>query len=180
MPPAKKTTTRKSAPRTARPAKKATKKTTRKATKITKKTTGAAAKRGPRKMSSSHKAALAEGRQVSAIVDRYLSALHVPKQRGRKVSPATLQSRLAAAEEKLRHASGVARLTAAQDVRDLRNRLASLASRGATDIKSLEAAFIRVAKKFGEKRGIGYGAWRDAGVPAAVLKKAGVRRTRGV
>jgi hypothetical protein len=36
-----------------------------------------------------------------------------------------------------------------------------------------------VAKKFGEKRGIGYGAWRDAGVPAQVLKKAGVRRTRG-
>jgi hypothetical protein len=173
MPPAKKTTTKKSAPRKARPAKKATRKTTKKAA-------GAPAKRGPRKMSTAHKAALAEGRQVSAVVDRYLAALHVPKQRGRKVSPATLQARLASAEEKLKHASGVARLTAAQDVRDLRKRLADLANRGATDIKSLEAAFVRVAKKFGEKRGIGYGAWRDAGVPAAVLKKAGVRRTRGV
>ena len=35
-----------------------------------------------------------------------------------------------------------------------------------TDVKSLEAEFIRIAKKFGENRGIGYGAWRDAGVPA--------------
>jgi hypothetical protein len=65
-------------------------------------------------------------------------------------------------------------------VRELKHKLAEVADRGATDIKSLEAAFIRVAKKFSEKRGIGYGAWRDAGVPAAVLKKAGVRRTRGV
>jgi hypothetical protein len=170
MPPAKRTATRKSTPRAARPAKQSTKKTAK----------PAAAKRGPRKMSNAHKAALAEGRQISAIVDRYLSALHVPKRRGRKVSPATLQARLAAAEQKLKHASGVARLTAAQDVRDLRNRLADLSNRGATDLKSLEAAFIRVAKKFGKKRGIGYGAWREAGVPAAVLKKAGVRRTRGV
>ncbi|HZP28322.1 MAG TPA: hypothetical protein VFC99_05185 [Acidimicrobiia bacterium] len=169
MPPAKKSTATKSA----RPAKKAGKRAVRKTTKT-------AAKRGPRKMSTAHKAALAEGRQVSAVVDRYLSALHVPKQRGRKVSPATLQARLEAAEAKLKHASGVARLTAAQDVRDLRNRLASLANSGAQDIKQLEAAFVRVAKKFGEKRGIGYGAWRDAGVPAPVLKKAGVRRTRGV
>jgi hypothetical protein len=173
MPPAKKaTTTKKTASRAARPA--------RKSTKAAKKTTKATGTRGPRKMSNAHKAALAEGRQMSSVVDRYLSALHVPKQRGRKVSLATLQNRLQAAEEKLKHASGVARLTAAQDVRDLKNRIADVANRGATDLKSLEAGFIRVAKKFGEKRGIGYGAWRDAGVPAAVLKKAGVRRTRGV
>lgn len=177
MPPAKRTT--------ARPAKKTTKKsakksTTRPAKKSTARPAKKAAKRSaPRKMSASHKAALAEGRQVSSIVDRYLSALHVPKQRGRKVSLASLQSRLAATEEKLKHATGVARLTAAQDVRDLRKRVAAAASAGASDIKSLEAAFVRVAKKFSEKRGIGYGAWRDAGVPAQVLKRAGVRRTRG-
>ena len=178
MPPAKKSTAKKSS----RPAKKAAKKTAKKTTakKTTaKKSTGAAARRGPRTMSSAHKAALAEGRQVSAIVDRYLSALHVPKQRGRKVSVASLQQRLADAEAKLKHASGVARLTAAQDIRDIKARLSSIASSGAQDIKSLEAAFVRVAKKFGEKRGIGYGAWRDAGVPAQVLKRAGVRRTRG-
>jgi len=169
MPPAKRTT--------ARPAKKTAKKSAKKsATRPAKKATK---RSGPRKMSTAHKAALAEGRQVSSIVDRYLSALHVPKQRGRKVSLASLQARLASAEEKLKHATGVARLTAAQDVRDLRKRVSATVSAGASDIKSLEAAFVRVAKKFGEKRGIGYGAWRDAGVPAQVLKRAGVRRTRG-
>jgi hypothetical protein len=180
MPPAKKSTATKSSrpvkKAAKRPVKKSTSKTTRKSTK---RTTKAAAKRGPRTMSNAHKAALAEGRHVSAIVDRYLSALHVPKQRGRKVSVASLQQRLSAAEAKLKHASGVARLTAAQEVRDLKARLATVASSGAQDIKALEAAFVRVAKKFGEKRGIGYGAWRDAGVPAQVLKRAGVRRTRG-
>jgi hypothetical protein len=169
MPPAKRST--------ARPAKKTAKKSAKKVT--TRPAKKAVKRGGPRKMSAAHKAALAEGRQTSAIVDRYLSALHVPKQRGRKVSLASLQQRLAATEAKLKHASGVARLTAAQDVRDLRARVAEVTAAGARDIKSLEASFVRVAKKFGEKRGIGYGAWRDAGVPAQVLKKAGVRRTRG-
>ena len=44
-------------------------------------------------------------------------------------------------------------------------------------MKSLEAAFVKIARKFGQNRGITYGAWRDAGVPAVVLKKAGVART---
>ncbi len=52
-------------------------------------------------------------------------------------------------------------------------------SSGTHDIARLEAEFVKIAKRFGENRGIGYAAWRDAGVPAAVLKKAGVARTRG-
>ena len=42
-----------------------------------------------------------------------------------------------------------------------------------------EAGFIKIAKQFGENRGIRYGAWRDAGGATVVLKKAGVTRTRG-
>src|SRR6478735_3508641 len=134
-------------------ARKATKRTTKKATK----------RSAQRTLSAAHKRALAEGRTMSATVDRYLSAVNTPKQRGRKVSKATLTQRLAAARE----------------VRDLKNKLASISAANGTDVKSLEAEFVRIAKKFGENRGIGYGAWRDAGVPAVVLKKAGVARTRG-
>ena len=48
------------------------------------------------------------------------------------------------------------------------------------DMKSLEADFVKIAERFGEQRGIGYGAWRDAGVPAEVLKRGWVSaRTRG-
>jgi hypothetical protein len=47
-------------------------------------------------------------------------------------------------------------------------------------MKSLEADFVKIANQFGEQRRIGYGSWRDAGVPAEVLKRAGIARTRGL
>ena len=31
------------------------------------------------------------------------------------------------------------------------------------DLKTLEADFVKIVRRFGENRGIGYGAWRDAG-----------------
>ena len=139
-----------------------------------------AAKRlAPRQLTASHKRALAEGRSMSATVDRYLSAVNTPQRRGRKISKEALVARLADARVTAKSASGIDRLFAAQAVRDLQTRIANMESAGSTDIKSLEAAFVKIAKRFGENRGIGYGAWRDAGVPAVVLKMAGVARTRG-
>ena len=140
-----------------------------------------AARKAPasRRLSAAHKRALAEGRTMSATVDRYLSAVNTPKRRGRKVSKAALQQRLGDARVKAKTATGVERVLAAQEVRDLQSRIAALDTSAGGDIKSLEAAFVKIAKRFGENRGIGYGAWRDAGVPAQVLKKAGVARTRG-
>src|SRR6478609_5988287 len=140
-----------------------------------KRTTKKATKRSAqRTLSAAHKRALAEGRTMSTTVDRYLSAVNTPKQRGRKVSKATLQQRLRDAEARAKASSGVDRVLAAQDVRDLRARLAALDSAGGADMKSLEAAFVKIARKVGQNRGITYGAWRDAGVPAVVLKKAGI------
>ena len=80
---------------------------------------------------------------------------------------------------KAKSATGVDKVLAAQEVRDLETRIATMDSATGGDIKGLESAFVKIAKRFGENRGIGYGAWRDAGVPAVVLKKAGVARTRG-
>ena len=40
----------------------------------------------------------------------------------------------------------------------------------------LEAEFVVVAADSGARRGISYEAWREAGVAAAVLKRAGIRR----
>ena len=132
-----------------------------------------------RTLSAAHKQALVEGRAMSAAVDRYLSALHTPKRRGRTISKATLTSRLAEARAQAKSATGMNRLMAAQAVRDLDAKLAQLDLTSRTDIKSLEAAFVKVAKPFGDKRGISYGAWREAGVPAAMLKRAGITRSRG-
>ena len=153
--------TKRAAKKAAKPAKKATKRPSQ------------------RTLSASHKRALAEGRTMSATVDRYLSAVNTPKRRGRKVSKTALVERLADARIKAKSATGVDKVLAAQEVRDLQQRIASMNAASGADVKSLEAAFVKIAKRFGENRGIGYGAWRDAGVPAVVLKKAGVARTRG-
>ncbi len=164
MPPAK--TARKTTKKTVRPTVKKVARTARK-------------RPGPRTMSAAHKKALAEGRTMSATVDRYLVAINTPRKRGRKISRSTLEQRLADARLRVRSASGTDKVLAAQAVRDLQARL--IRANGATDIdvKAMETAFVKVAKKFGENRGIGYGAWRDAGVSAEVLRKAGVARTRG-
>jgi hypothetical protein len=60
-----------------------------------------------RKLSASHKKALAEGRMMSATADRYLSAVNTPKQRGRKVSKQALEERLVEARAKAKSAFGV-------------------------------------------------------------------------
>ena len=63
----------------------------------------------------------------------------------------------------LKHASGVASLIAAQDVRDLRIRLADLANPGRGRPQVTRGVVHPGPKKFDEQRGIGYGARRDAG-----------------
>jgi ribosomal protein L17 len=47
------------------------------------------------------------------------------------------------------------------------------------DLSALEKQFIKVAKAYGERKGINYGTWRAAGVSAAVLQAADVSRARG-
>ena len=78
----------------------------------------------------------------------------------------------------MKSSTGVAKVLAAQEVRDLRARLAETGG-DTTTAKTLEASFVKVARQFSVNRGISYAAWRDAGVPAAVLQRAGIARTRG-
>src|SRR5207237_1879828 len=128
MPPAKRTTrkaTKKSARNTAkRTTRRTAKKTTRKAVKRTTK------RPARRKLSAAHKRALAEGRTMSATVDRYLSAVNTPKRRGRKVSKSALQQRLVDARAKVKSATGVEKVLAAQEVRDLQTRIANIDAAG--------------------------------------------------
>jgi hypothetical protein len=132
-----------------------------------------------RSLSAAHKKALAEGRTTSATVDRYLAAINTPQRRGRKVSTTTLTARLADAQKRFSTATGLDKLVAAQDARSLKAKLAQSQRTQGVDLKSLETDFVKVAKRFSESRGVGYGAWRDAGVSAVVLKRAGIARTRG-
>lgn len=129
-----------------------------------------------RTMSEDHKAALAEGRNQSRAVSRYLDALEANRpKRGRKRTAESVKKRLAAVEAELRTAGGLQRLSLLQERRDLEVELAGM-SAGGPDIAALEKEFVKVAKAYSERKGISYGAWREFGVPADVLKRAGISR----
>ena len=127
-------------------------------------------------MSNAHKEALALGREQGRAVRRYLEALelHKPK-RGRKRTPESIQKQLAAIEYKLGTADALTRVQLIQQRMDLQAELASKSV--AVDLSALEAGFVKAARDYGQRKGISYAAWREAGVDAAVLKKAGIGRS---
>jgi len=130
-------------------------------------------------MTDDHKAALAAGRAEGLAVRRYLEALETSKApRGRRVSEDTIQKQLGEIDTKLAAADPLQRLHLVQQKRDLQTRL-ERASDSGTDLTELEEAFIKAAADYGARKGIGYATWRESGVPADVLKKAGISRSRG-
>jgi hypothetical protein len=129
-----------------------------------------------RSMSAEHKAALAEGRNLSRSVNRYLEALeaHKPK-RGRKRTSESVKRQLGSVQDQLKTASGARRLELIQQRRSLEVETAAM-QLGAPDISALEKEFVRSAKGYSQRKGITYGAWREFGVPPEVLRKAGITR----
>ena len=127
------------------------------------------------KMSDEHKAALAEGRTQSRAVRLYLEALESARpKRGRKRTPESIEKRIAAITDALPAAGPVQKLELVQEKIDLEAELNGLGTD--VDISELEDAFVDAAQAYGERKGISYAAWRAVGVPAAVLKRAGISR----
>jgi hypothetical protein len=125
-------------------------------------------------MSDDHKAALAKGREEGHAVRRYLDALEKQRpRRGRRRTTDSINRRLGAIEDKLASADSLSRLHLLQERTDLQNELERT---GSDDISALEKSFIKVAKSYGQRKGIGYNAWRASNVSAAVLQKAGISR----
>lgn len=127
-------------------------------------------------LSSEHKAALAEGRAASRAVRGYLEALesHKPR-RGRKRTPESIRRRLDAIERELQDdADPLTRLHLVQERMDLEEEVGQLGD--GVDLSSLEADFIKVAASYSARKGISYSAWRELGVSADVLKRAGINR----
>jgi hypothetical protein len=134
-----------------------------------------AAKRGPKAMTDTHKAALERGRAEGRVVRDYLEALRSSKpKRGRKRTSESITKRLAKIEEQLADATAIDELQLLQERRDLQAELTSLD--GGVDVSELESAFVEVAKGYGDRKGISYVTWRDVGVSAATLKRAGIGR----
>lgn len=128
-----------------------------------------------RTMSSDHKKAIAEGREQSKAVGAYLEALEGNKpKRGRKRTPESIDKQLAALDDKLSKANPISRLQVIQDRMDLL--AAKEALKADVDLTTYEDDFVDVAAAYGERKGISYAAWRELGVPAPVLKRAGISR----
>lgn len=134
-----------------------------------------AKKRTRTPMSDEHKAALAEGRNQGRAVRRYLEALeaHKPK-RGRKRTTESVQKRLDRIDVELAKADPLKRLQLIQERLDLKAELGSAEAK--VDLTELENEFVSAAADYSARKGISYAAWRELGVEAAVLKRAGVSR----
>jgi len=130
----------------------------------------------PRQMSSEHKAAMAAGRAEGRAVKAYLDALDEQRpRRGRQRTVESIRKRLAVLERETAAASSLRRLQLLQERRDLEAELEAKAGARA-DPDGLEAEFTRVAKAYGQRKGITYPTWREMGVPADVLARAGITR----
>ena len=126
-------------------------------------------------MSDSHKAALAEGRSQGRAVRTYLEAIeaHKPK-RGRKRTPESMKKKLEKIDLDYANADQLKRLQLAQQRLDLQSDLD--AAESTIDLATLEQDFVAAAQAYGERKGITWAAWRQVGVPDAVLKQAGITR----
>jgi hypothetical protein len=126
-------------------------------------------------MSDEHKAALAQGRAEGKAVRDYLEGLRSSKpKRGRKRTPESIGKRLEQIEVALVDASALDELKLVQERSDLTKELESVGS--TVDISALEDRFVAVARAYSERQGISYSSWREVGVEAAVLKRAGISR----
>lgn len=127
-------------------------------------------------LSDEHKQALSIGRRQARIVNEYLTALESARPRRGRRTPESIRERLARLDDQIATASPAKRVELIQERLDLAEELESLEAE--TDITEIESEFVEVARDYSERKGISYRAWREVGVPAAVLKKAGIARTR--
>lgn len=130
-----------------------------------------------RQVSESQKKAMARGRANSRVVKDYLDALErVRPRRGRKRTPAGIRKRLDTIAVEMDDASQLAKLDMVQERMNLEAELEQMLS--AEDITDKQKAFVSVAQEYSESRGISWAAWREMGVPADVLREAGLTQTR--
>jgi hypothetical protein len=126
-------------------------------------------------MTDDHKVALARGREQGRAVRNYLEALEAHKpRRGRRRTPDSMKKRLEVIKEQLSSVDPLAKVQLIQERMDIERELD--AKQTTTDVSALEAEFVKAAKEYGGRKGISYAAWREAGVDAATLKRAGISR----
>lgn len=111
---------------------------------------------------------------ASNHVGQYLRFLqnHKPDPTKRQPSRDSIEKRITIAEERCKKLDGVALILKMQQISDLKKMLGSMAD----DVMPYEAKFIRYGKQFADYNGVEYATFRMFGVPADILKKAGIKQ----
>jgi len=128
-------------------------------------------------MGDGHKAALAEGREAGRAIRRYLEALEAQpvSRRGRKRSTESMEKRLATIDATITTVDPLTRLHMVQERMDLQAQLGRAAE--PVDISDLEDDFVQHVATYSARKGLTWAAWREAGIDAQVLRRAGLSRS---
>jgi glycerol-3-phosphate cytidylyltransferase-like family protein len=112
-------------------------------------------------------------REQGRIVRNYLDAVtrHKP-QRGRPRTVESIDRDIEKIDHDMASADSLGKLELVQRKIDLQAKRTEIEN--PTDLSSLEAEFVRVAKDYGDRKKISAAAWREVGVSAATLKAAGI------
>jgi hypothetical protein len=111
-------------------------------------------------------------RSAAACVKRYLELIARQPKRG--TSPEPIRTQLEAVEERIETTESVLiRLQLRQKAIDLQTSLDDFEAMHG-DFEQIEADFIENVAVWAEKKGVSYEALRAAGVPAHVLRRAGM------
>jgi hypothetical protein len=130
-------------------------------------------------MSAEHKAALAKGREQANAVRSYLEALEANRpKRGRKRTPESIAKRMVAIDAQYETAGSLTALQLLQERKNLETELVAMKRKAGPDLDKLRRAFVKNARSYGAAKGIEHTTWREIGVPADVLRDAGIGRGR--
>ncbi|WP_298210107.1 hypothetical protein [Ferrimicrobium sp.] len=120
------------------------------------------------------KGATSSLRMENKAINDYLAHLETSKpRRGRKRDVGKVRMQLEEIEKRLSEVSGIRRVDLLQKRADLNQELERLGS--ANDGTQLEKLFVEYASSYSVRKGIRYETWLEAGVPATVLARAGIR-----
>jgi hypothetical protein len=132
-----------------------------------------------RKMTAEHKAALAKGREQANAVRAYLDALEANRpKRGRKRTPESIAKRITAIDVQYETAGSLTALQLLQERKNLEAELVAMKKKAGPDLDKLRKGFVKNARAYAAAKGIEHATWREIGIPADVLRDAGITRSR--
>ena len=128
-----------------------------------------------RQMTDAHKAANAKARAENMAVSDYLDTLVSQRSKpGRKRSTESLRQRQGTIAAALESATPIQRVSLIQERSDIQRTIDDEAK--VAHPQEFEEGFVVVAVSYSGRKGITYSTWREVGVPAAVLQRAGISR----